>query len=161
MKGLAMRLYHIGLQAFAVGEMCAAAVRPGSVLLVSAGPGFFSMVAALAREAQKAGAKVVAFTSVPAAELHVPADLVVQIPATCLPAAAPGEMADACSTHHHVSVASSSSQVEGTGRGSSALPMGSSYELALQLFCDVICRLLQRELGVSEADMRQRHTNLE
>ena len=55
MKGLAMRLFHMGLQAFVVGEMTAHAVGPGDLLLVSAGPGYFSTVTALSGEAQRAG----------------------------------------------------------------------------------------------------------
>jgi len=55
MKGLAMRLFHMGLDAFVVGEMTAAAVGPGDVLIVSAGPGYFSTVSALAGEARRAG----------------------------------------------------------------------------------------------------------
>lgn len=55
MKGFAMRLFHMGLQAFVVGEMTAAAVGPGDLLLVSAGPGYFSTVSALSGEAQRAG----------------------------------------------------------------------------------------------------------
>lgn len=55
MKGFAMRLYHMGLRSFVVGEMTAASVGSGDVLLVSAGPGYFSTVSALSSEAQRCG----------------------------------------------------------------------------------------------------------
>lgn len=55
LKGLAMRMFHMGLNVFVVGEMTAAAVGPGDLLIVSAGPGYFSTVSALCSEAQRAG----------------------------------------------------------------------------------------------------------
>jgi len=47
------------------------------------------------------------------------------------------------------------------GGGQSILPMGSSYELALQLFFDVVCILLQKRVKQDEGQMTSRHTNLE
>lgn len=43
----------------------------------------------------------------------------------------------------------------------SRLLMGSSYELALQLFFDAFAVLLQRRLGVSDSKLKATHTNLE
>lgn len=43
----------------------------------------------------------------------------------------------------------------------STLQMGSAYELALQLVFDMVSILLQRRLGLSDAAMKARHTNLE
>ena len=39
MRALAMRLYHLGLDAHVVGDMSAPPVGPGDLLIVSAGPG--------------------------------------------------------------------------------------------------------------------------
>ena len=47
MKALAMRLYHLGLDAHVVGDMTAPPLGIGDVLMVSAGPGDFATVAAL------------------------------------------------------------------------------------------------------------------
>jgi D-arabinose 5-phosphate isomerase GutQ len=55
MKGLAMRLFHMGMNAFVVGEMTATALGRGDLLLTSAGPGYFSTVTSLSGEAQRAG----------------------------------------------------------------------------------------------------------
>lgn len=197
MKGLAMRLYHLGFQVSVVGEMTAAAVGKGDVLLLSAGPGYFSTVAALSEEARRAGAQVVVFTSAPPPQLAVPAHLAIHVPATCLPAAPPckaqaegalqgvqpqdqqqqqqcegGGHPPAADTGACGPVGSEQPGTEGSGddggrregggaERQAALPMGSSYELALQLLFDAVCLLLQQELRASEADMRRRHTNLE
>ena len=47
LKALAMRLFHMGLDAHVVGDMTTPPVGKGDVLMVSAGPGYFSTVAAL------------------------------------------------------------------------------------------------------------------
>jgi hypothetical protein len=39
--------------------------------------------------------------------------------------------------------------------------MGSSYELALQLFCDMVSLMLQHKLSIDSGQMKGRHTNLE
>ena len=120
---------------------------PRDLLVASAGPGYFSTVAALSKEARRAGARVLILTSQPlgaaAAELG---DVVLQLPACCLPA----------------SDATAAGQASEAPPGQpSPLLMGSSYELALQLFFDLVCVLLPRELGLATEDMVQRHTNLE
>ena len=93
-----------------------------------------------------------AFTSVPASQLRVPADLVVQVPART--------MADKEEESWCAAQGAGTASV-GAAAQEPSLPMGSSYELALQLFCDAVCLLLQRELGVTEGEMRLRHTNME
>jgi hypothetical protein len=111
-----------------------------------------------------AGAHVVAFTSQAPSQLQVPADLVVQVPATCLPAAEPhgdgGRQAEGCA-HEECPAGEAAAGRAGCSGEPPALPMGSSYELALQLLFDVLCILLQRATGIPEAAMRQRHTNME
>ena len=55
MKGLAMRLFHLGLDAHVVGEMTTPPVGPGDLLICSAGPGDFATIAALMAIARGAG----------------------------------------------------------------------------------------------------------
>lgn len=74
----------------------------------------------------------------------------IQVPATCLPPASL-MAADPSSLHRTGSA---------DGR-QSCLLMGSSYELALQLFFDTFAVLLQKRLGVSDAKLKATHTNLE
>ena len=57
MRALAMRLFHLGCDAHVVGDMTTPPVRRGDVLFVSAGPGYFSTVAALADIARSSGGK--------------------------------------------------------------------------------------------------------
>lgn len=128
--------------------MNAARVGSGDLLLTSAGPGYFATVEALSKEARRDSATVIVLTSQPTATVQqqLGATLALQVPATCLPAAA---------------TASGSTAAAATRAPASPLLMGSSYELALQLFFDLVCVLLQHRLGLTAADMTARHTNLE
>lgn len=135
MKSLTMRLMHLGLKAYFVGDMNVPPVQEGDLLLVSQGPGFFSTVDALVLIANNENCKTVVFTSRPdrlkARDYHQ----VVHIPAQT--------MAD--------------DQKSASG----VLPMGSLYEAALFLFFEIVIISLRDQLGESAESMRARHTNLE
>eukprot|EP00803_Ostreobium_quekettii_P007775 evm.model.scf_1623.3 EVM.evm.TU.scf_1623.3 scf_1623:23390-26749(-) len=142
MKSFAMRLYHMGLRVGVAGDMTAPRIGSGDLLLVSAGPGHFGTVEALAKVARMADARVACFTS--RQGLDIPfADLTLQVPAQT--------MADS----HDDDQSPSSAPVP------SILPMGSSYEIGLWVALDCACILLQEKLRLSDDDMSVRHTNLE
>ena len=132
-RGLAMRLHHLGLHAAVVGEMTAPPVGPGDLLLVSAGPGAFSTVLALMGVASDAGARTLVVTAQDG-EAARRADLLLRVPAQT--------MAD-------------------DADGASVLPMGSLYEGALYVLFEVMVLRLRDRLGVAPDAMRARHTNLE
>ena len=134
MRGLCMRLMHVGLDAHMVGDMTTPPLGAGDLLLVSAGPGSFSTVQALLGVARSAGARTVVVTAQPDGEAPRLADAVIYLRAQT--------MADDQS-------------------GSSILPMGSLYEAALLVFFDVVSILLRARTGQSAEAMRSRHTNLE
>lgn len=136
MKALAMRLYHIGLEAHVVGDMTTPPVGQGDILCVSAGPGSFSTIEALTGVARDAGARVVCFTAEPGGTVPRAADLSVHLPAQTM-AADQGEAA------------------------TSVLPMGSLYEALMFLFFEVLVLDLRDRLSVSPEAMRAKHTNLE
>lgn len=136
MKALAMRLYHLGLDAHVVGDMTTPALGSDDLLLVSAGPGSFSTVAALAGVAQRAGAKVICFTAEPEGDVPRAADLVVTLPAQTM-AADQGAAA------------------------TSILPMGSLFEALMFLFFELLVLDLRDHIGVAPEAMRANHTNLE
>lgn len=135
MRALAMRLYHLGLDACPVGDMTAPPVGDGDLLAVSAGPGWFATVDALLEVAAGSGAGTLLFTARADAPLAAKSDHVVVLPARTMASAAADEEA--------------------------VLPMGGAYEGAQYLFFELVVRALRRRLPVSEAAMRARHTNLE
>jgi 6-phospho-3-hexuloisomerase len=134
-KGLAMRLFHLGLSASVVGDMTCAALGPDDLLIVSAGPGHFSTVRALMTVAHDAGARSLLVTAQADGACARAADAVLRVPAQT--------MAD----DHQAQP--------------SVLPMGSLYEGALYVLFEVLVLRLRERLAVDPAAMRARHTNLE
>jgi 6-phospho-3-hexuloisomerase len=134
-KGLAMRLYHLGLDAHVVGDMTTPPLGQGDLLIVSAGPGDFSTVSALMTVARQAGARVLLVTAERQGRAAGLAHRVLPVPAQTM---ANDERATP-----------------------SVLPMGSLYEGALYILFELIILALRDALGVSPPTMRANHTNLE
>jgi 6-phospho-3-hexuloisomerase len=135
MKGLAMRLFHLGLDAHVVGEMTAPRIGQGDLLICSAGPGDFATIAALMTVAKDAGAKIAIVTAQPASSLAKSADHVLHIPAQTM--------------------------ADDQGENTSVLPMGSLFELSQMLVFELLVLRLRDIKGESAASMRARHANLE
>lgn len=134
MRALSMRLMHLGLDSHVVGDMTTPPLGKGDLLVVSAGPGWFSTVGALLGVARKAGARTLVVTAQPDGEAPRSAAVVIHLRAQT--------MAD-------------------DRGGKSVLPMGSLYEAAQLLFFDIVSILLRERTGQTAESMRSRHTNLE
>jgi len=79
-KGFCMRLFHLGRRAAVVGDMTTPHLGAGDLLIVSAGPGYFSTVAALMGVAKRDGARTLVVTAQPEGECPKAADAVLPIP---------------------------------------------------------------------------------
>jgi 6-phospho-3-hexuloisomerase len=134
-KGLAMRLFHLGCKAAMVGDMTTPHLGAGDLLIVSAGPGWFSTVEALMGVARKDGARTLLVTAQPDGACAKMADVVLPIPAQTM--------------------------ADDTGGTVSVLPMGSLYEGAQYILFEVMILMLREKLGVRPEAMRANHTNLE
>lgn len=135
MKGFAMRLFHIGLDVSVVGDMSVPHLGEGDLLLVSAGPGEFSTVAALQSVARRDGARSLVVTAQPQGACARAADVVLHVPAQTM--------------------------ADDGGPQRSVLPMGSLYEGAQYILFEIMILNLRDRLGVSAQAMRANHTNLE
>jgi 6-phospho-3-hexuloisomerase len=135
MKGFAMRLFHLGLDAHVVGDMSTPHLGAGDLLIVSAGPGDFSTVSALMGVARDAGAKTLCVTAEAFGAAPGRADTVLVVPAQTM--------------------------ARDNTTPSSVLPMGSLYEGALYVLFEVLVLQLRERLSVDPISMRARHTNLE
>ncbi len=135
MRALTMRLFHLGLDAHVVGDMTTPPLGAGDLLVVSAGPGHFSTVAALLGVARDAGARTACVTAEPDGPVPRAADLVLALPAQTMArdASAP----------------------------TSILPMGSLYEGVQYLVFEYLVIMLRDRVGASPEAMRANHTNLE
>jgi 6-phospho-3-hexuloisomerase len=134
-KGLAMRLFHLGRNVAVAGDMTAPHLGPGDLLIASAGPGSFSTVEALMGVARRDGARTLIVTAQPEGACARAADLVLPIPAQTM--------------------------ADDSGASVSVLPMGSLYEGAQYILFEVMILMLREKLGVAPEAMRGRHTNLE
>jgi 6-phospho-3-hexuloisomerase len=135
MRGLAMRLFHLGRDATVWGDMSMPAVGHNDLLIVSAGPGDLATAHVLVCKARKAGARTALITAQPEAPLAEQVDVVTVIPAQTM---ADDRVAD-----------------------SSILPMGSLFEVAQMLLFEIVVLKLRPLLHETVETMRARHTNLE
>ena len=135
MKSLAMRLFHLGLDAHVVGDMTTPPIGTGDLLIVSAGPGGFSTVEGLIGVATATGATTMCITATPEGPAPQSVDHVVYLEAQTM-----------ASDH---------------GSAKSVLPMGSLFEAAQFLFFEIVILHLRDETGLSAEAMRRNHTNLE
>jgi 6-phospho-3-hexuloisomerase len=135
MRALAMRLYHLGLDAHLVGDMSCPPLGPGDLLIVSAGPGDFSTVRGLVTVARDAGARTACVT----AQAHAP------VPALC----------------DRTLVIPAQTMADDQGSTASLLPMGSLFEGAQYLVFEILILMLRDRTGATPDAMRARHTNME
>lgn len=135
MRALAMRLYHLGLDAHVVGDMACPPVGTGDLLIVSAGPGDFATVAGLVGVAKDAGARTLCVTAQPQAPVPQACDRMLVIPAQTM--------------------------ADDQNPATSVLPMGSLFEGAQFLVFEMLVLMLRDLTHATPAAMRARHTNLE
>lgn len=135
MRGLAMRLFHMGLDAHVVGDMTTPPLGPSDLLIVSAGPGDLKTIEALMNIAKAAGAKTAVVTAQAEGGAARRADCVLLIPAQTMANDQAGKL--------------------------SILPMGSLFEAAQMLVFELVVLKLRDRLGETAETMRARHTNLE
>lgn len=134
-KGFAMRLFHLGRHVAMVGDMTTPPIGEGDLLIVAAGPGYFSTVAGLMGVAREAGARTLLVTARAEGACARQADVVLPIPAQTM--------------------------ADDTGPAPSVLPMGSLFEGAQYVLFEIMILMLRDRLGVTPEAMRANHTNLE
>lgn len=129
----AMRLMHLGHQAYVVGETITPAIGAGDLLIAISGSGETGGVVMLAEGARRAGASVAAVTANAASRLATLADLVVRVP-----------------TQHK-------------GAGSSSRQYGGSLfeQTTLLLFETMVSLLAAGDASSGFASLVKRHANLE
>lgn len=135
-KGLAMRMFHLGMPISVVGDMTTPALGPGDVFFACSGPGETTTVLTLLKVARAAGAGNLVLTAQPESSVAGLADMTLIMPAQT--------MAD-----------------DQGAKKSSVLPMGSVFEGAMFVLFEVMVLKLKALLGVSPEVMRARHTNME
>ena len=134
LKAFAMRLMHLGLHAYVVGETITPAIRAGDLLIAGSGSGETRTTLAMMEAARVRGATTAAITAHPGSPIAQACDLVLEIPAAI--------------------VGISSQQV-------SHQPPGTLFEQCLLALGDGLILWLMERLGATYEDLRARHTKLE
>ena len=137
-RGLAMRLVHLGYQAYVVGETVTPAIEPGDLLIIGSGSGKTATLAVMADKAKKMGARLALITIYPESTLGKLADIVVQI------------------------VAATTKSAQDSG-AKSIQPGANLFEQSLLLFCDAaVIRIIEKN-GIEDSNVRlmKKHANLE
>lgn len=136
MRGLAMRLHHLGLEGHVVGDMTAPPIGAGDLLVVNASTGDLPSGVALLGAAARLRARTLVITAAHAGDALALADRVFRLPAQT--------MLD-----------------DRDGQPASILPMGSQYELCLFVLTELVILELSRHLGITFMEMRARHANIQ
>ena len=135
MKSFAMRLMHMGKQAFVLTETITPSFGPGDLFVVASGSGETAQLVALAAKAKKLGGIVSVLTTNRKSTITRHADVVLQIMAP--------------------------SKNRNDSAFTSQQPMASLFEQSLLLVCDAAVMTLARMTKPAEGELFSRHANLE
>lgn len=133
-KSFVMRMMHMGLDAYVVGETVTPNLEADDLFIVGSGSGETQSLAAMTEKAKSIGALVVSITTNLESTIGQLADIGILIPAQA--------KADSAS-------------------GKSIQPMGSLFEQSLLLFYDALILSYMEKKGLESGKMYGRHANLE
>jgi 6-phospho-3-hexuloisomerase len=145
-KAFAMRLMHLGLSSFVVGETITPSFTPGDVMVVLSGSGRTKTVADIAEAAKEIGGKVALITSNSDSRIGRIADCIVILES------ARDEIPDD-STEFDIR--------QMTGEHKSFAPLGTIFETTSMIFADSIISRLMELRKVDETQLKSRHANME
>lgn len=134
-KAFAMRLMHLGLTVYAMGESITPAVGPDDLVVVISGSGTTAGAVRTAEQGRDAGARIHAVTTDPGSPLASRADQ-----ALVLPAATKYRRSDEAPTIQ---------------------PLSSLFDQATHVALDVVCLGLARRRAVDNERARGAHSNTE
>jgi 6-phospho-3-hexuloisomerase len=134
MRSAAMRLMHLGLKVFFVGDTTTPAIKPGDLLWAASGSGTTSTIVKAAGKAKQVGARVIAMTTNASSLLADIADVHILIPAA---------------------------EKEDHGQAKSKQYAGSLFEQAVLLLGDAVFMELWKLDGAPAEELWKRHANME
>ena len=143
-RAFAMRLMHLGISVYVVGETITPAIGEEDCLLAISGSGETSYIISTAMIAKKRGAKLVAVTSYEKSTLGTISDLIMHIKG-------------------RTKVDSEKNYIKRqmNGKHLSLSPLGTLFEVSTLIFLDALIAQLMDKMGKTEDDLKKRHTVLE
>lgn len=145
-KAFAMRLMHLGMQAFVVGETITPALNEGDIMVVFSGSGRTRTVADIAETAKEIGAKICLITSNADSRIGRISDCIVII------------------EHQRDAVGNDEIEFEirqMMGDHKSFAPLGTLFETTSMIFADAVISMLMEITKTDENALKNRHTNIE
>ena len=144
-KAFAMRLMHLGLSSYVVGETISPAINAGDCILAISGSGETNTIVTAAKISKKRGAKVLALTCYPESSLGQIADGIIHVK---------GRTKVEVDDENYLK-----RQIK--GNYTSLTPLGTAFELTSLVFLDGLVSELMETMGKTEEDLKNRHTVLE
>ncbi|MGB9176010.1 MAG: 6-phospho-3-hexuloisomerase [Methanoregula sp.] len=145
-KAFTMRLMHLGLQAYVVGETITPALNKGDVIVIFSGSGRTKTVADLAETARDIGGRICLITSNADSRIGKIADSIVII------------------EQHRDAVADDAAEFEVRqmmGDHKSFAPLGTLFETASMVYADAVISRMMEITKTDESALKNRHTNIE
>lgn len=143
-KAFAMRLMHLGIGVYVVGETITPAIYENDCLLAISGSGETSSVINTAIITEKRGAKIIAVTSYTDSSLAEMADLVVEVK---------GRTKIDSEQDYDIR--------QMNGKHQSLAPLGTLFEVTSLIFLDGFIAQLMAKMQKTEDDMKLKHNVLE
>ncbi|HJJ56354.1 MAG TPA: 6-phospho-3-hexuloisomerase [Methanocorpusculum sp.] len=145
-KSFAMRLMHLGMISYVVGETITPAIGPNDLIVAFSGSGNTKTICDIAETAKSLGAKVALISSNKESRIGKISDYIIQIDTQCEPGT--------YNTHEY-----EIRQMLGEHR--SFAPLGTLFETASLILGDAIISTLMDMNKIKEGDLKRRHTNIE
>ncbi len=144
-KAFAMRLMHLGISAYVVGETISPAINEEDCILAISGSGETNTIVSAAKTSKKRGARILSLTSYPESSLGKISDVSIYVR---------GRTKAEADDKNYLK-----RQID--GNYTSLTPLGTAFELTSLIFLDgLICELMNK-LGKTENDLKKRHAVLE
>ena len=144
-KAFAMRLMHLGLSAYVVGETISPAIYSDDCIIAISGSGETNTIVSAAKIAKNRGSKVLALTSYPESTLGQLADSYILVK---------GRTKKEVDDENYIK-----RQIH--GNYTSLTPLGTAFELTTLVFLDASVSELMEKMHQTESDLKARHTVLE
>ena len=144
-KAFAMRLMHLGISTYVVGETISPAINEEDCIIAISGSGETNTIVSSAKISKERGAKILALTSYTESTLGKLADATIYVQ---------GRTKIETYDKNYLK-----RQID--GNYTSLTPLGTAFELTSLVFLDgLICELMNK-MGRTEDDLKKRHTVLE
>ncbi len=145
-KAFAMRLMHLGLKSYVIGETITPAMKEGDMIVAFSGSGETKTIAELCETAKELGGRICLVTSKSNSRIGRIANCTVVLE----------------SHRDHIKDEAASFEIKQLkGELKSFAPLGTLFETGAMIFADSIISAIMIVLKCEEKDLKNRHANIE